>query len=105
MDWQNLINIAGGAALATIGWFARQLWDSVKELKADIGDLRLHVSETYVKKSEMERLKPRWTSVLTVLSCCLTDCTKNLTPRWTRHDCIPKSKMGSVQGVVLAHDG
>jgi hypothetical protein len=57
MDWQNLINIAGGAALATIGWFARQLWDSVKELKADIGDLRLHVSETYVKKSEMETLE------------------------------------------------
>ena len=57
MDWQNLINIAGGAALATVGWFARQLWDSVKELKADIGELRLHVSETYVKKSEMETLE------------------------------------------------
>jgi hypothetical protein len=57
MDWQNIINMAGGAALATIGWFARQLWDSVKELKADIGDLRLHVSETYVKKSEMETLE------------------------------------------------
>jgi S-adenosylmethionine:tRNA-ribosyltransferase-isomerase (queuine synthetase) len=57
MDWQNIINMAGGAALATIGWFARQLWDSVKELKADIADLRLHVSETYVKKSEMETLE------------------------------------------------
>jgi len=49
--------MAGGAALAVIGWFARQLWDSVKELKADIADLRLHVSETYVKKSEMETLE------------------------------------------------
>jgi hypothetical protein len=57
MDWQNLINMAGGAALAVVGWFARQLWDSVKELKADIGNLRLHVSETYVKKSEMETLE------------------------------------------------
>jgi len=57
MDWQNLINIAGGAALAVVGWFARQLWDSVKELKADIADLRLHVSESYVKKSEMETLE------------------------------------------------
>jgi hypothetical protein len=57
MDWQNLINIAGGAALATIGWFARQLWDSVKELKSDIADLRLHVSESYVKKSEVETLR------------------------------------------------
>jgi hypothetical protein len=57
MDWQNLINIAGGAALAVVGWFARQLWDSVKELKADIGNLRLHVSETYVKKTEIDTLK------------------------------------------------
>ena len=57
MDWQNIINMAGGAALAVVGWFARQLWDSVKELKADIGELRLHVSETYVKKSEMETLE------------------------------------------------
>ena len=57
MDWQNLINIAGGAALAVVGWFARQLWDSVKELKSDIADLRLHVSETYVKKSEIETLE------------------------------------------------
>jgi len=57
MDWQNLINIAAGVGLSVMGWFARQLWDSVKELKADIGDLRLHVSDVYVKKSEMETLE------------------------------------------------
>ena len=57
MDWQNLINMAGGAALTVVGWFARQLWDSVKELKSDIGELRLHVSDVYVKKSEMETLE------------------------------------------------
>ena len=57
MDWQNVINIGGGAALAVVGWFARQLWDSVKELKADIADLRLHVSETYTKKSEVDTLR------------------------------------------------
>jgi chromosome segregation ATPase len=57
MDWQNLINIGGGTALAVAGWFARQLWDSVKELKADIASLRLHVSETYTKKSELETIE------------------------------------------------
>jgi hypothetical protein len=50
MDWQNIINIGGGSALAVAGWFARQLWDSVKELKADIAQLSLNVSETYTKK-------------------------------------------------------
>ena len=57
MDWQNLINFGAGSLLAVGGWFCRQLWDSVKELKADIADLKLHVSETYVKKSDVENLR------------------------------------------------
>ena len=52
MDWQNLINIAGGAALATIGWFARQLWDAVQKLKSDMSRLELSISDNYVKKDE-----------------------------------------------------
>ena len=57
MDWQIIINIGAGSLLTIGGWFCRQLWDSVKELKADIADLRLHVSESYAKKSEIETLK------------------------------------------------
>jgi hypothetical protein len=57
MDWQNVINFGAGSLLAIGGWFCRQLWDSVKELKADIADLKLHVSETYVKKSDVESLR------------------------------------------------
>jgi len=57
MDWQNFINLGAGGLLAVGGWFCRQLWDSVKELKADIADLKLHVSENYVKKSEVESLR------------------------------------------------
>lgn len=57
MDWQFLINVSAGSLLAIGGWFARQLWDSVKELKKEISDLRLHVSETYTKKSEVEALR------------------------------------------------
>jgi hypothetical protein len=52
MDWQNLINIAGGAALATIGWFARQLWDAVQKLKSDMSRLELSMSDNYVKKDD-----------------------------------------------------
>jgi len=57
MDWQNFINVGAGGLLAIGGWFCRQLWDSVKELKADIAGLKLHVSETYVKKSDVESLR------------------------------------------------
>ena len=57
MDWQNLINVGAGAGLGVIGWFARQLWDAVAELKMEISDLKLHVSDGYVKKYEIETLK------------------------------------------------
>jgi len=54
MDWQIIINIGAGTLLAVGGWFARQLWDSVKELRKEMSDMRLHVSDQYVKKSEVE---------------------------------------------------
>lgn len=57
MDWQNFINVSAGGLLTIAGWFCRQLWDSVKELKLDILNLKFHVSDSYVKKSEMDTLK------------------------------------------------
>jgi len=52
MDWQHLLNLIGGAGLATIGWFARQLWDAVQKLKADMSRLELSISDNYVKKDD-----------------------------------------------------
>ncbi len=57
MDWQNFINLGAGGLLAVGGWFCRQLWDAVEKLKNDIGKLELHMSENYVKKSEVENLR------------------------------------------------
>jgi hypothetical protein len=57
MDWQTIINIGAGGLLTIGGWFARQLWDSVKELKNDVSAIRLSMSENYVKKSEVENFK------------------------------------------------
>lgn len=54
MDWQHVINLVGGAALATIGWFARQLWDAVQKLKSDMSKLELSISDNYVKKDDFK---------------------------------------------------
>ena len=54
MDWQNLINLVGGAALAVIGWFARQLWDAVQKFKSDMSRLELSISDNYVKKDDFK---------------------------------------------------
>jgi hypothetical protein len=54
MDFQFMINLGVVTAIGVGGWFARQLWDSVKELKNDVASIRLHMSENYVKKSEVD---------------------------------------------------
>ena len=57
MDFQFMINLGGATAIGVGGWFARQLWDSVKELKNDVASIRLHMSENYVKKSEVDNFR------------------------------------------------
>jgi hypothetical protein len=57
MDLQIIFNLIAGMVVAIGGWFARQIWDSVKELKNDISGIRLHMSEVYVKKSEVENFR------------------------------------------------
>lgn len=54
MDWQIILNIVVGAIVGVGGWFARRMFDAVDKLKTDIGRIELHVSENYVKKSEVD---------------------------------------------------
>jgi hypothetical protein len=41
MDTQTLINFALGSLLALIGWLARQLWEAVERLKADLHQIEV----------------------------------------------------------------
>lgn len=52
--WQNIINIVGGALLAGIGWFCREIWDSVKALREDVHRIEINLPESYIKRSEIE---------------------------------------------------
>jgi len=51
-EYQSLINIVAGVGLGVFGWFARQLWDAVKELKADLAKLREEIAKDYVPRNE-----------------------------------------------------
>lgn len=51
-DFQAYLNWGGGAALSALGWFARQLWDAVKQLKTDLEELRLDIAKNYVPKED-----------------------------------------------------
>ena len=57
MDWQIIINIAAGGLVGIGGWFARQLWDAVQQLKKDLSRLELHIAEKYVKKADVDNFK------------------------------------------------
>lgn len=52
MDLQILINIIGGALLAIMGWFARQLWEAVKELRADLHRIEVQLPSNYIRRDE-----------------------------------------------------
>lgn len=48
-----------GICCSVLGWFARQMWGAVQELKVDINSLRLLVSDEYIKYNRLQdALKP-----------------------------------------------
>ena len=49
---QSIINSLLGGALAALGWFARQIWDAIKELRSDLAKLREELPSRYVPKDE-----------------------------------------------------
>lgn len=54
MDWQNVINLIGGALLTAVGWWCREIWDSVKRLKEDIQKIEVDLPTNYVRKVDID---------------------------------------------------
>lgn len=52
---QSIINFFLGGALAALGWFARQIWDAIKELRSDLARLREELPSHYVPKDEFHQ--------------------------------------------------
>jgi hypothetical protein len=52
MDMQNFINIGLSAFMAGLGWFGRQLWEAVSELRRDLHEIEVDLPSNYVQKSE-----------------------------------------------------
>jgi len=52
MDFQNLFNLVAGGVMVVIGWFARELWTAVSELKSDLSNLREELPKVYVTKDD-----------------------------------------------------
>lgn len=52
MENQHFINVFLGVGMAVGGWFARELWSAVKELRADLAALREDLPKDYVVKND-----------------------------------------------------
>ena len=64
MDMQTLINTALPLVCAAIGWFCKELWTAVQELKDDLTELRGHMADNYLRKDDFNS---RWDEVLKAL--------------------------------------
>lgn len=52
MDTQSLLNLLFSSAGLILGWFLRELWAAVKELKGDLAKLREELPKEYVTKDD-----------------------------------------------------
>lgn len=52
MEPQNLIDTILGVGFTVLGWFARELWSAVKELKSDLSKLREDLPKTYIARDD-----------------------------------------------------
>lgn len=55
MEAQTLINIIGGAALSFGGWFAREMWGAVKELRRDLHKIEVDLPKSYVAREDLDQ--------------------------------------------------
>jgi hypothetical protein len=52
MEYQSLINTGAGIVFTVAGWFCREMWSAVKELKSDLAKLREELPKTYVTRDD-----------------------------------------------------
>jgi hypothetical protein len=52
METQNIIDVGLLIVSGAIGWFAREVFTSVKELKEDVAKLREDLPKTYVLRDD-----------------------------------------------------
>jgi hypothetical protein len=54
MEWQPVINFIGSAILVAIGWWCKQIWDSIDRLKQSVKEIEIDLPTNYVRKIDLE---------------------------------------------------
>jgi hypothetical protein len=67
MDWQQAFIWGLGLAIAGVSWYVRGMVADLKELQNAISAHRLHVSEMYTKRTEIDAMRTEMSSQFTRL--------------------------------------
>ena len=52
VDGQFVLNVIIMAGVGAVGWFARQIWDAVQDLKRDVHEIEVDLPKSYVSKDD-----------------------------------------------------
>lgn len=55
MEMQAIINFVLLAAMGIGGWFAREVWGAVKELRNDLHDIETNLPKEYVLRVDLDK--------------------------------------------------
>jgi len=55
MDTQSIMNLVSVAAIGSGGWFAREIWGAVKELRKDLHEIEVDLPRSYVSKTDIDK--------------------------------------------------
>jgi hypothetical protein len=55
MDTQSIMNLVSVAAIGSGGWFAREIWGAVKELRKDLHEIEVDLPKSYVSKGDIDK--------------------------------------------------
>lgn len=64
MDYTQIILALLGVTCAVLGWFARQVWAAVTDLRKDLNELHVMISTDYVR---YDRMKDAMEPIMTAL--------------------------------------
>lgn len=67
MDWQPIINLAGGAVCAVFGWVARTFYQDIRALEASIAAHKFEVARDYATNTDIRDINQKLDDILRYL--------------------------------------
>lgn len=68
MDAQTLINLGLSGAGMALGWFAKTIYNAVKDLESDLANHKVDVAKNYATNADLLRMEDKIDKIIDKLS-------------------------------------